>query len=221
MKKKERRYDNDYPSVTEILNVLRKIVLEFWFKYNTLRFIESESKKGKAIGTTSHDVIASHIEKKRITIETEYPREVMYALKSFMLFKKEHPEVKLKRTGAKLTSKKHKYNGTPDCDGKIKEEIIFDWKTTKCYVGTKKEVDIPKIYDDHIYQVSAYVMLENEVNKKKIKQAGIVALATDKIAYNYLLLTEKVIKESFNEVFLPALKICNYQNKRKEEKKNG
>lgn len=215
---KEKRYDNDYPSVTEVLNVLRQIALEFWFKYNTPSFIKAESKKGKAIGKTLHGVISSHIEKKKITLETEYPKEVEYALRSFMLFKKEHPEVKLKRTEKKLTSKKYEYNGTPDCEGKIKEEILFDWKTGKCYVGTKKEVDVPKIYEDHIYQVSAYVPLHNEVNKKNVKQAGIVALATDKIAYNYLLLVEKVIKETFSEVFLPALKICNYQNKMKGEK---
>lgn len=212
---KEKRYDNDYPSVTEVLNVLRKFVLEIWFKNNTSSFIKAESEKGKAIGKTLHEVISNHIEKKRITLETKYPKEVEFALKSFMLFKKEHPEVKLKRAEKPLTSKKYKFNGTPDCDGRIKEEIIFDWKTGKCYVGTKKEVAVPKIYDDHIYQVSAYVPLYNEANKKRVRQAGIVALATDKIAYNYLLLAEKVINETFSEIFLPALRICNYQNKMK------
>lgn len=214
-------YDNDYPSVTKVLDCLRKKGLEFYFQYNTPEFLKAESKKNLAIGTITHEVIANHIEKSKIEIDTEYPVEVETALKSFMLFKKEHPEVELKKSEISLTSKKYKYNGTTDCFGKITEKIIFDWKTGKCNVGTKKETEHPPIYDDHIYQVSAYVIAYNESMeklKKKTKQAGIVAIAKDKVAYNYLLLTEEVIRESFNEIFLPALRICNYQNKMREDK---
>jgi len=208
--------DNGYASVTEALDVLRKIGLEMWFKFNSLEFIKAESEKGKAIGGVLHDVVASHIEKTEIEFVTEYPDEVKTALKSFMLFKKEHPEVKLKKAEISLTSEKYKYNGTLDCLGKIKEEIIFDWKTSKC-----KKKSTPVIYEDYIYQVSAYVMAYNEITKKNIKQAGIVAIAKDKVAYNYLLLTEKAIKENFNEVFLPALKIFYFKNKNKEDDENG
>jgi len=214
-------YNNDYPSVTNVLDCLRKKGLEFYFQYNTPEFLKAESKKNLSIGTISHDVIANHIEKTKIEIETDYPEEVETALKSFMLFKKEHPEIKLKKSETPLTSEKYKYNGTLDCVGYINDLIIFDWKTGKCYTGTKKEVDIPKIYDDYIYQVSAYVIAYNEVMKANVRQAGIVAIAKDKVAYNYLLLTEKTIKESFNEVFLSALKIFYHKQKEKEESKNG
>ena len=98
---------------------------------------------------------------------------------------------------------------------KIEELILFDWKTGKCDVGKKKEKAIPPIYDDHIYQVSAYVMAYNEMKKANIKQAGIVVIAKDKVAYNYLLVSERVIKECFSEIFLSALKIYNYQNVKK------
>lgn len=217
----KRIYDNDYPSVTGVLNVLRKIGLEVWFKNNTAEFCNAESKKGLAVGKILHEIISSQIEKTSIEIETEYLEEVKIALKSFMLFKKENPEIKLKKSEIPCTSEKYKFNGTPDCNGMIKTPIIFDWKTSKCNVGKKKETDIPRIYDEHLYQVSAYVVLYNEVMKTNITQAGIVAIAKDKVAYNYLLLTESAIKENFNEAFLPALKILNHQNKQKEESKNG
>lgn len=211
-----RIYNNDYPSVTGALNVLRKIGLEIWFKNNTAEFCDAESKKGKDVGKIIHRIIQANIEKEKIEIETEYPDEVKTALKSFMLFRKEHPEIKLKRAEIPLTSEEHKYNGTIDCLGKIKNEIIIDWKTGKCNVDTKKETDIPKIYDEHEYQASAYTMLYSEAMKKNTKQAGIVVFAKDKVAYNYLLLTEDAVKEHFNEAFLSALKILNHQNKQKE-----
>ena len=46
MVKQRRQYNNDYGSVTQILNVLRKQGLENWFKYNTAQFCNEESKKG-------------------------------------------------------------------------------------------------------------------------------------------------------------------------------
>lgn len=38
-----RDYQNDYPSVTQALDVLRKIGLEMWFKINTLEYINTKS----------------------------------------------------------------------------------------------------------------------------------------------------------------------------------
>src|SRR5487761_2567277 len=112
MAKKRRDYQNDFPSVTQVLDVLRKIGLEFWFKKNTLEFITRESEKGKLVGTQIHEAIQSHIETDKIEIKTDYPDEVSNALKSFMLFKKEHPEIKLKRSEITLTSNEFGYNGT-------------------------------------------------------------------------------------------------------------
>ena len=59
--RKHRDYENDYPSVTTILGVLRNIPLEFWFKKNTLEFINKESGKGRTIGTDIHKAIENYI----------------------------------------------------------------------------------------------------------------------------------------------------------------
>ena len=92
-----RAYNNGLPSVTTILGVLHKIGLENWFKFNTLAFINKESEEGKTIGTQIHDAIQQNIEEKEVKIETVYTEQVTNALKGFMQFKKDHPEIKLKK----------------------------------------------------------------------------------------------------------------------------
>lgn len=209
--KKKRDYQNNYPSVTTALSVLRKIGLEMWFKMNTLEYCNKESAKGKLIGTQIHDAIQSYIETGKAKTETEYADEVRNALNSFMLFKKENPQYILQKSEIALTSEIYKYNGQIDCtaevDGKL---IIADWKT-----GQAKDKEKPDIYAEYLYQVSAYVYLYNEVNKTNIDQAVIVSIAKDKVCYNIKVINRQEIDSCFQDVFLSCLKIYNHQKKEK------
>jgi len=210
MKQNKRDYQNDYPSCTQVLGVLRKVGLENWFKFNTPAFIKKESEEGKLIGTQIHEAIQQHIDKEEVKVETEYAEQVMNALNTFMQFKKEHPEIKLKRAEMQLTSEKFGYNGTLDCIGKIgKDLVLLDWKT-----GKAKNKDKPSIYEEYKYQIAAYVSAFNETQKDKVIKAYILALAKDKIAYNFEELPMDSINAMFAEVFLPALIIWKYQNKK-------
>lgn len=201
-----RDYDNKYPSVTTILGVLRKMGLEYWFKVNTLKYITEATNKGKTIGTQTHEAIEHFINTGTAKIESEYPDEVTFALKSFMLFRKEHPEIVLKLTETKLTSEVYKYNGTLDAPC---PPVLIDWKT-----GEAKEKETPTIYDEWKYQASAYVNLWNENNPDNIiNKVIIVAIAKDKVAYKLCEMEQEEINGCFNEVFLPALKILTYQRK--------
>lgn len=213
MANNHRAYENSYPSVTQVLDVLRKIGLENWFKWNTPQFIKEASNKGKEIGTQIHNAIEAFILGQEVKVTTIYKNEVMNALNSFMLFRKEHPEITLQLSEVMMTSEQYKYNGTLDNISKIGDEVVvLDWKT-----GEAKAKERPDIYDEYVHQVSAYVMAYNEINHTDIKRAIIVSLAKDKVAYNYREITEKEIWESFSEVFLPALKIWYYKNKKKGE----
>jgi len=205
----KRDYNNDYPSVTQILDVLRKLGLEFWFKNNTFAFVTAKSEKGKLIGTQIHDAIHLFIETGKTEIKTEYAEEVTFALKSFMLFRKEHPEIILKNAEMALTSEIHKFNGTLDCEAvRGGAPVIVDWKT-----GEAKAKDKPTIYDEYKYQVAAYDYLFREIKQLTPMADIIVALAKDKIAYNFYEMTRQETEEYFNEVFLSALKILNCQRK--------
>lgn len=226
-KRAHREYQNDYPSVTTILGVLRNIPLEYWFKSNTLEYINRESGKGKKIGTDIHSAIEHFILTGELKVETEYPDEVTNALKSFALFRKEMPEISLNWSEMALTSEKYGFNGTIDCIGNIIHQavgethsgirltpIIVDWKS-----GQAKDKDKPDIYDSYKTQVSAYVYLYNEVNNTSIDKAIIVSIAKDRVAYNTYEMSKEEIYNNFNEVFLPALKILTFQKQSKKEKK--
>lgn len=227
-KRAHREYQNDYPSVTTILGVLRNIPLEYWFKSNTLEYINRESGKGKKIGTDIHSAIEHFILTGELKVETEYPDEVTNALKSFALFRKEMPEISLNWSEMALTSEKYGFNGTIDCIGNIIHQavgethsgirltpIIVDWKS-----GQAKDKDKPDIYDSYKTQVSAYVYLYNEVNNTSVDTAIIVSIAKDKVAYNTYEMSKEEIYNNFNEVFLPALKILTFQKQSKKEKKD-
>ena len=201
----KRDYPNNYPSVTTILGVLRKIGLENWFKYNTAASCDAKSNKGKLIGTQIHEAIQSYIETGKVSVTTEYNEEVTNALKSFMLFRKEQPEHILRRSELALTSEKYKFNGTIDCIG---DDIMWDWKT-----GEAKEETNPKIWPEWKYQISAYVYLYNETQGTNIEKARIIAIAKDKVAYNQYIMDKEEIDECFNEVFLSCLRILNYQKR--------
>ena len=208
-KKKKRAYDNAYPSVTQVLDVLRKPGLEYWFKVNTPQYIEEKSARGKEIGTQIHQAIQDHIELREVKIETDYAVEVTNALKSFMLFKAEHPEILLHKSEMMLTHGVYKYNGTLDVRADmIDVPVIGDWKT-----GEAKLNDKPKVYDEHKTQLAAYIKAYNDVSKENIIRGFIVVMAKDKIAYDYYVMEAAEIDEQFNEVFLPALKISNYQRR--------
>lgn len=207
----KRDYNNDYPSVTQILDVLRKVGLEMWFKFTPIREINTKSEKGKLIGTEIHEAIHIYIETGKTKVETEYAKEVTFALKSFMLFRKEHPEIALKNAEMALTSEKHKFNGTLDCEAaRDLAPILLDWKT-----GEAKKRDKPVIYDEYKYQVSAYDYLFQEVKEIKPMADIIVCLAKDKIAYNFYEMTRQETEDYFNEIFLSALKVINCQRKYK------
>ena len=182
-----------------------------WFKFNTASFCNEESKKGKEIGTQIHQAIQDHIEEKEVKVETQYNEEVMNALNSFMKFRKEHPEFTLKKAEMVLTNEKYKYNGTMHCLGDDGTPVIFDWKTGKC-----KDKTEPPIYDEYINQVAAYVYAYNEQESKGISRGYILAIAKDKVGYSLQKIDDQEIVENFNEVFLPALKICNFQRNKKK-----
>lgn len=210
MAKKHRDYQNKLPSVTTILGVLRKIGLEMWFKMNTMEFINRATSKGKAVGTATHEAISHFILTGESKIETEWPEEVTYALKSFMLFRKENPDIKLTLSEEALTSKKYGFNGTIDAPS---PPILIDWKSSEC-----KEKEKPQIYDEAKYQTASYTYLWNENHPENlIDTVYIVAIAKDKVSYDMYKMEKKEIDQCFNKVFLPCLSIYNYQRKPKDE----
>ena len=175
-----------------------------WFKFNTAKFCNEESAKGKLVGTQIHDAIEQYILTGTANVDSEYADEVTNALNSFIQFRKDFPDIELKLSEVALTSMTYGFNGTIDAPN---PPVLIDWKT-----GNAKDDDTPKIYDEHKYQVAAYVCLWNENNPDApINQAQIVCFAKDKVAYSRYVMEMDEINDCFNKVFLPCLSIFNYQ----------
>ena len=204
--------NSNLPHVTAVLGILRRPGLEYWFKWNTAAFCDAESNRGKEIGKTIHQAIQQHIEQDEMKFETDYPDEVKNCLKGFFAFKKEYPKIKLKKAEMAVVSKKHGYCGTLDCIATEGDKLILlDWKNS-----TAKKEDRPKIYSEYEFQISAYVAAYNEQEKANIEKAGILVLAKDKVAFNYMTIQKPVMDAMLSEVFLPALSIYNFQQKDKK-----
>jgi len=220
---REKRYDNPDPSVTQVLAVLRKIGLEMWFKKNTAKFCNEKSKRGLQIGKEIHEGIHDLITTGKLEIKTQYGEEVQTAMKSFMAFRKDHPEFKLRNAEVKMHSLEYKCNGTLDCEADEGDTaVLLDWKTGECkYEANKKtgemewKHEVPPIFPEAKYQVAAYVKFYNEIFKANIQTAYILALAKDRVAYNLIKVEKQELEEGFFQVFLPAMHICNYQKTHK------
>jgi CRISPR/Cas system-associated exonuclease Cas4 (RecB family) len=197
---------NGYPSVTEVTGQLRSYGLEWFFKSHSLREINDITNKAKKVGTQMHEVIQTYIETGEAKVDTEYAEEITNTLKSFMLFRKEHPQYELRRSEISMSSDKLKLNGQLDCLAHDGELLIADWKSANA-----KDKDIPAIYDNYKTQVSAYLFMYNELFYENVKSAIIVSLAKDKVAYNYYRMDWDEVSSEFHKVFLPLLTISHYR----------
>jgi CRISPR/Cas system-associated exonuclease Cas4 (RecB family) len=206
----KRNYENDYVSITTALGVLNKPGLMMWMKFNTAKFCDAESKRGKEVGLLLHEAFQKHIELQEVKVKTAYPDEVTNALQSFMLFKKEHPEIKLEKSEIQMVSDTYKLNGTLDCLGKIGDElVIMDWKNSK--VGKK---DSPVIYPEYLWQTAGYSMMYEDIFKIQVNSAYVVVLAKDAVSYSIQKIDRNEIVSHFENVVLPCVQI--YYHKRKK-----
>jgi len=201
-----------FPSVTTILGVLRKPALEYWMKVNTAEFCDAESNRAKEIGTALHDAIFQHIGRTGIDTTTQYPEEVGICIQSFMIFKQEHPEIKLTASELKIESVKNKYSGTLDCIAEINgTPILLDWKTSK------KEL---KVYPEHYFQIAAYIRAYEEQHKIEIKKGIVVEIGKDAVGYNIGIIEGDKIDMAF-DIFKNCLKIYYKSKEFAKEIKNG
>jgi len=205
--------DNGYVSMTGALSILAKPSLMNWFKYNTAKFCDEESNRGKEIGSILHEAFQNHIELQEVKIETIYPEEVSNALKGFMLFKREHPEIKLEKAEIQMVSDTYKVNGTLDVLGRVDNElVIVDWKNSK--VGKKSA---PVVYPEYLYQTAGYSMMYEDIFKVKINSAYVVVFAKDAVAYSMQKIGRDEIVAHFENIILPCIKIYYHQKGIKNE----
>ncbi|MDR2251829.1 MAG: PD-(D/E)XK nuclease family protein [Endomicrobium sp.] len=198
-KKKKRDYGNDYVSVTDVLNAIRKPGLEMWFKMHSKEECDALSKKAKEIGTQLHALIESYVKGEEGSVKTLYQDEVNTALKSFLKFRKEHPNIRLEWAELKISNCVLELNGTIDCIGEESgKRVLIDWKTGEC-----KGKEKPEIYPEYLLQVGGYALLYDRCKDTKdiIDKAYIVVLAKDKEAYSLKEISKDMLTTSSDVFF--------------------
>lgn len=213
-----KRYNNDYMSVTEVLDFIRKPGLEYWFKHHTPQECDEISSTAKQVGTQIHAVIEAFVLNKPCEFSVYNIKSVASAIESFKKFSREVVK-DFSVSEMKLKSDKYQLNGTIDCIKYSKEYIlgeekelatIIDWKTGEC-----KEKEKPPIYEQYLLQVSAYAQLfEENFPEKKVIGAHVVSLAKDKAGvYNHIHLTGNDLRDIFFDCFYPLLQFVKAYKK--------
>jgi hypothetical protein len=202
--KPKRKYDNDFPSVTQVLSVIEKPALKYWYINNTKEFIEEETKKAKEIGSQIHELIEKHIKGEMPEISPLHYEETKNAALSFLEFKKKYSSLTFLETEIQLTHSSIFYNGTIDAIARDSDgnTVLLDWKTGKC-----KDESAPPFYETMLLQVAAYMALlcDNRSNNKNA-YALIVSMGKDKVGYDVLKVAYTQLSLFFN-AFVNVLEI--------------
>ena len=205
-------YNYKFPSVTQILGeVLRKKGLENWFLNNSPQYCREKSKAGKQAGTDTHALIEKSIRGEAMTLDTEYPEEVTNAVKSFLKFKEENPQYKLKQAEITLNVDKFGYSGKLDCEASEgDDDVIFDWKT-----GHQNSKGKLVIYPEMVYQTCMYVIGYELQFRKKIKRAIVTLFDKENVDYILRVVERDEVQAAFDNVCVPCIRIFNYGRKTK------
>lgn len=145
----------------ELINVLEQAR-----KQHTIRKLEAAD-----IGTQVHDLIEQYvlakINKKKFSLEDELDERVVNGFNAFLDWEKKN-HVEFLYAEKLIYSRTYGYVGMTDCIAKVNSKLyLLDWKTGKA------------IYQEMIYQVSAYGKAHEEESGDKLEGLMIIHLNKD------------------------------------------
>lgn len=156
------------PGVTTIIGLLNKPQLVAWANQLGLQGIDSTKYRDEKglIGSLAHEYISAALTGAEVDTSDYSQKQIEYALACrdrWWEWEMAHV-VKAIQIEQPLTSQLHRYGGTPDLYGMIKDEpVLFDWKTG--YLGVEA-----------IIQCAAYDQLLCENGLDRIERAVIVGI---------------------------------------------
>ena len=159
------------PGVTTILNILNKPALIYWSWNLGMQRIDYRKYRDKMadIGTLTHLMILEHLSSKEQDYSEYSKAEIEKAENCMLSFFEWEKTNKIKPIllETPLVSELHSYGGTIDCYCQLNDvPTLIDFKTGKA------------IYDEMMYQVSAYKQLLVE-HKKPVEQVKILRVGRD------------------------------------------
>jgi hypothetical protein len=170
------KYKHNYPSVTEILDLLDKPGLCYAYGYLGIQEMEKRKNSSQKIGHAVHGALEKYLRKQSYPEVTkdlsQHEIEMLMEFVNWCKKKKIKPHKKdLER---EVYSHKYQYGGTLDC--KFKNKII-DWKTDRP-PKTEKEKSLVRV--KYGLQNAGYALAVEEEDGVKINQAYTIRVSKQK-----------------------------------------
>lgn len=148
------------PSVTTILSRFKSSrALMVWANREGLagRTIDESRDKAADVGTAAHAMVEAYIKQgateRPDVFDRLSPEQIEKALRAFDAFQEwaNHSKLTVVRTEVQLVSERHRFGGTPDAIGLIRDRYaLLDWKTSN------------RAYFDMWLQLAGYLELCDE-----------------------------------------------------------
>ncbi len=172
-RKQRQRYfladGTEVPGVTTILGVINKPALLYWANQEGLKGIDTARQTdGLAqVGTLAHSLIQEHLTGSPVDFGSYTPEQRSLAdnaVNAYHAWEKGRT-VETEKAEVPMVSEALMYGGTPDWFGKLDGRwVLLDFKTSRT------------IYDDHVFQLSAYwnllVEQDFQVDEARILRVG-------------------------------------------------
>jgi hypothetical protein len=165
-KQSQRFYNIDgekYPSVTTILQVIAKPGLMYFYGKHGIEGAEEKKMEAADIGTLAHQTIEK-ILKREITSMSQGDEMVKEPVKAFFDWREKNKfkPIKMEMT---VHSKKHKYAGTLDAVGYLRDKLaVIDFKTSN------------KIWPEYALQIAAYKNAYEEMTGERVASRWVIRL---------------------------------------------
>jgi CRISPR/Cas system-associated exonuclease Cas4 (RecB family) len=151
------------PSVTEVISVIDKPFLRFWYAKNGLKECERIKKESGDLGSRVHDAIERYLKGENYDIGS--PKED--AMVRRFIDWRETNDFRPVELELKVINRTHRYHGTFDAIGTFgdsTELVMCDWKTSS------------SINDEYALQLAAYAAAYEEQTGMGITRGLIVRM---------------------------------------------
>ena len=170
-----RNYETNDPSVTEIVDLLDKPGLRYWYGKFGTAYCERVKKESTDIGHRVHKGIEQYLRGKSFSKAAKGLSNQEKLMLSRLVEWVEDEGVEFQSAEESLNSKKYHFNGTYDCTGFIKQGLwLIDWKTDS--TPERKEDEQEREFKYKV-QIAGYILLLNENRQIDLHRAKVVRIS--------------------------------------------
>jgi len=178
-----KKYKHNYPSVTQIIDIIDKPGLRYWYGKFGIAHCEKIKKSSQGVGQGVHRGIEQYLLGKPFSECSEGLNNDQTVMLSYLVKWVKEKNLKPIAMEEPLYSHKFKFAGTPDVIGTFnggKTIQVVDWKTDSTPRDKSEDRERAAKY---YWQLSGYAIAYEEMHAVKINK-GYVVRASKKLEFN-------------------------------------